>query len=437
MTGLLPDDPIDATLEATLGRLHHTSSNTELEGALLDFGTRAATLTPVQRKIARIVAIKELKTLGIDGPAGLVDSALVTAMPTEGADSGGSGSSVVLKDTEPWPDPVDGFALLDEITATIQRYLAMPNRAALTAALWAVLTHVHDAFHVSPILAVTSPQKRCGKSTLLLVLQALVRRPLPAASITAASLFRTVEKYKPTLLVDEADTFLNNSDDLRGILNSGHLRASAQVIRSVGDDFEPRVFSTWAPKAIALIGRLPDTLEDRSILIPLRRRAPGEHIERLRLDRLWLELEPLRRKLARWGADNLDALTAVDPDVPAELHDRAADNWRPLLAIADVADSAVGGLARKAAVVVSKGVADDDAPPAELLLGDIRHLYDERHADRLMSEDIVESLVAIEDHPWPEWRRGRPLSKRGLARLLAPFGIRPKKVRIGDITARG
>jgi putative DNA primase/helicase len=79
-----------------------------------------------------------------------------------------------------------------------------------------------------------------------------------------------------SLLVDEADSFLGEKEELRGILNSGHTRDAAYVVRTVGDEHEPRRFSTWAAKAVAMIGHLPDTLADRSIIIPMRRRAPGE-----------------------------------------------------------------------------------------------------------------------------------------------------------------
>ncbi len=437
----LPDSPavvgvVDTLIEETLGALNGRSNNGELEYALTLFAIRAATLNPVRSVIARAAALVCLKELGIDAPAKLIDRALAMAALPESTENG-SGSVVLLKDVEPWPEEVDGFAVADEVMAMLLRYVSMSQKSALAVALWVMLTHAHDAFHVSPLLAITSPQKRCGKTTLLHLIQGLARRPLPGANIPAASLFRAVEKFQPTLLVDEADTFLKDNDDLRGVLNSGHVRASAQVIRSVGDDFEPRVFSTWAPKAIALIGRLPDTLEDRSIVIAMRRRASGETIERLRLDRIYEALEPLRQKLARWATDHLEALRYADPEIPAGLHDRAVDNWSPLLAIADQVAAGLGQMAREAAAVVSGGAADDDAPPAELLLGDIRRLFDESGTDRLTSENIVESLVVMEDRPWPEWRRGRPLSKRGLARLLQPFGVRPKKVRVGDTTAQG
>ena len=95
-----------------------------------------------------------------------------------------------------------------------------------------------------------------------------------------------MEKYRPTLLLDEADTVLPRNDELCGLFNSGHTRSAAVVIRTVGDEYEPRAFSTWCAKMIASIGALPETITDRSIVISMKRRAPGEKVERLRLDRL-------------------------------------------------------------------------------------------------------------------------------------------------------
>jgi putative DNA primase/helicase len=136
--------------------------------------------------------------------------------------------------------------------------------------------------------------------------------------------------------VDEADTFIRDSDDLRGILNSGHTRELAFVIRTVGDDHEPRKFSTWGAKAIALIGGLKDTLADRSIEVALKRKLPGEHVERLRHADPEV-LHTLARRCARWAADHAEKIRAARPSMPDGLHDRAQDNWEPLIAIADLA----------------------------------------------------------------------------------------------------
>lgn len=177
-----------------------------------------------------------------------------------------------------WPDPVDGGELLDSLTTTASAHLVLPAGAAETIALWAMFAHAHDCFQISPVLAVTSPTPECGKTTLLTLLGGIVPRPLPGSNITSAALFRAVEKWQPTVLVDEADTFLRESDELRGVINSGHNKAGAFVIRTVGDDHEPARFRTWAPKAIALIGKLPATLASRSLHIELRRKTAAETV---------------------------------------------------------------------------------------------------------------------------------------------------------------
>jgi hypothetical protein len=231
--------------------------------------------------------------------------------------SDGQGQTVFLADPQPWNDTVNGDDLLLQLEALFNAHLTMPHGASETAALWVVFSHAHDAFQVSPLLAVTSPEKNCGKSTLLALLSAVVRKPLPLSSITSASLFRVVEMFSPTLLIDEGDTFLSDDEHLRGILNSGWLRSQAKVIRTVGENHEPCLFSTWGPKAIAMIGSLPGTLADRSVEVRMSRQTPDEQSgkRKLRMDRLG-GLEHFRRKAARWVQDNLEALRKADPEVP-------------------------------------------------------------------------------------------------------------------------
>jgi putative DNA primase/helicase len=152
-------------------------------------------------------------------------------------------------------------------------------------------------------------------------------RPQRTDNVTAAVIFRLVEKCRPALLVDEADTFIRDSDDLRGLLNSGHRRGGT-VIRTVGDDFEPRAFATYSACAVALIGKLPDTLHDRAIIVSLQRKRTDERVKEYRTRRTD-ELDILARQIARWTADNADTVERIDPTVPPGLFNRRADNWRP------------------------------------------------------------------------------------------------------------
>ncbi len=375
----------------------------------------------------------ERKRLGIR--IGTLDAAVAKARGESSSEVTGQGRSLDLPTPEPWPHCIEGAELLGEMTKAVRRYIALPNHADAAIALWAVHTHAAEVSPITPRLAITSPEKRCGKSTLLRVLAKLVAKPLLADNISAASMFRTIELARPTLLIDEADTFLANSEELRGIMNSGHHR-DGQVIRTVGDDHEPRMFSTWAPVAIACIGKLSGTIEDRSVAVPMRRRRTDEPVERFRLDRCD-DLAILAQKSARWATDNLAVLGECDPKVPDELHDRAADNWRPLLAIADVAGGDWPVRARRAAIALCSGDAAEDGSVRVTLLADVKAAFDDVRTDRIGSADLVARLAAREDRPWPEWKNGRPLTVRQLAKLLGPLGIVPTTIRIGDTTPKG
>lgn len=344
------------------------------------------------------------------------------------------GRALSLPAPEPWPAEVEGAELFAELSAAVRRHVVMTDWQADTTALWVAHTHLFDRFAITPRLAITSPEKGCGKTTLLDVLARLVPRPVPTANATAAAIFRLVEASRPTLLIDEADTFLRDNEELRGILNSGH-RQGGSVIRTVGDDHEPRRFATFAPCAIALIGRLPSTLADRSVPIELRRRRADEPAEPYRHDRAG-HLEVLARKLARWALDSADHISGTDPAMPAGIYNRTADNWRPLLAIADAAAVEWPERARRALQCAGPGT-DDDNSARVMLLVDIRAIFAERKADKLSSAELVGALVAIEGRPWAEWKAGKALSTNGLARLLAPFRIMPGTIRSGADTSKG
>ena len=327
--------------------------------------------------------------------------------------------------------------LLDEIGATIKRFVIVPDSSVAAITLWAVLTYCYDSFGVCPILTILSPEKQCGKTTLMEMLMVLVTRCLPTSNCTSAVIFRSVEAFRPTLLIDEADSFMNDQDELRGILDSGHRKAFAFAIRTVGDEHKPAKFSTWCPKAFAAIGKLPDTLMDRSIVIHMRRKTAGESVERLRFERISDEMEPIRRKVARWVQDNHMTIALSDPVGPDSLDDRAQDNWRPLLSIAAAAGGRWPELARQSAIKLSGRRAEVDESARTMLLVDIQAIFNCHGVDRIASDEIVADLVEREDRPWPEWKKGKPITTTQIARLLKPFDIKPKVLRLPSKQARG
>ena len=346
------------------------------------------------------------------------------------------GSAMLFTELEPWPDHVSGTQLLEELVCTLTRYVVLPSDGATAVALWILHSHALDAAQITPRLAIVSPEKRCGKSTLLKLLAALVRRPLPVTNITAGVLFRTIENHCPTLLVDEVDTFLRDRDDVRGVLNAGHDRQTAKVPRCVGDDHEPRVFGVWAPVAFAGIGKQHDTLMDRSIVIAMKRRSVAERVAAFRR-RQREALGDLRRKCIRWARDVLEQLQQVEPAPPPGLDDRAADNWEPLFAIAQVAGGIWPEQARSSALALS-GVerAEEADTHGEQLLTDIRVIFDEGEGGSIPAKDLLDALLALDERPWLEANRGRPLSAAQLGKRLGRFGIHSHTARIGGTTAR-
>lgn len=348
-------------------------------------------------------------------------------------DNGLQGKPLFLREIELHAEPVDGAVLLTDLCRAIRRYVVAENADIVAIALWCVHAHAIDAFGISPFLNLSSPEKGCGKSTTLTAISYLLPRPLLSASVSPASIFRAIELYKPSFLIDEADAFENLNEDLRGLLNASHLRASAQAIRVVGDNHEPRMFSTWCPKAISLIGRLPGTLEDRSVVVDMKRRKKDELCERFSAIDSHPELETLGQKAARWVKDNFDAIRQARP-VAEGIDLRIYDNWMPLLAVADLAGDQWPTCARIAANWFAAKAADSPSIKVELLV-DMAEVMEGQ--DRMFSEDIVKALTDMADRPWPTFSRGKPITQVQIGRMVRGFGIKSKNVRIKDKQAKG
>lgn len=274
----------------------------------------------------------------------------------------GTGQRFEIKDPEPWPKAVDGVQLLDDLAATFRRFVVLPDHGDTIAALWTIHSYAFELGDITPILVICSPEKGCGKTTFRDVLAALVRAPLSTDGISASALFRVIEKWHPTMLLDDFDSWGRENEELRGVLNTGH-RKGGVLIRCVGDDSEPHGFSTFAPKAINLIGRLHPTLHDRAILITLRRRLRGELIDSLH----GFKREELQRKCARWVRDNTGRIESAKPAMPDGLFNRQADNWRPLLALADVVGENWPEKAKQAALAAFTSTNDGESSAIMLL----------------------------------------------------------------------
>ena len=194
---------------------------------------------------------------------------------------------------------------MGELVAIIKKHIVTEDHCRIAIALWIILSYLIDQVDIMPLLGIVSPEKRCGKTRLLSLLLKLVRRPVPGVLLTGPTVYRAIEKWHPTLLVDEADGVLKDSRghdnlELRSVINSGHTRDMAYVPRCVGEAHDVQNLSTWAPKAIALIGRMPDSMMDRAIAIGLKRKTKTETVARIRETPAKV-FDELRSKIVRLG----------------------------------------------------------------------------------------------------------------------------------------
>lgn len=346
-----------------------------------------------------------------------------------------TGGKSMFKTVEPYRYPVAAITLLDEIRKTLLRFIICTSETATAATLWIVFTWLIDRMQVAPIAMITAPEKRCGKSQLLDFIGRLSKKALVASNISPAAVFRVIEAHNPTLLIDEADTFLRENEELRGVINSGHTRQSAYVIRTVGDDHEPKQFGTFGPKCVCGIGKQAETLMDRSIVLELRRKMPTETVQRLRHAEPGL-FDRLASKLARFAEDFGEKIEAQRPDLPEKLNDRAQDNWEPLLQIADFAGGHWPSSARNAALKIS-GEKEDAQSVSTELLADIQSVFEEKRTQRIYTADLIVALVADDEKSWATYNRGQPLSPKQLARRLQEFGIKSKDMRSGIEVKKG
>jgi uncharacterized protein DUF3631 len=331
-------------------------------------------------------------------------------------------------------------ALLGEIGALLRRFVVMSPAQARVVALWVLHTHLIEASEATPYLAITSAEKRSGKTRLLEVLELLVARPWFTGRTTAAVLPRKIDSDSPTLLLDESDAAFAGDKEyaeaLRGVLNSGHRRGGkTTVCVGQGANISFKDFSTFCPKAIAGIGKLPDTVADRAIPVRLERRAPGERVDRFR----WREVEPqaqqLRHRLVALADVVAEILIKAQPDLPNELDDRAWDGVEPLLAIAELTGGNWPVEARAACVELYGGRELEDESTGIRLLSDIHDVFGER--DRISTSDLLGALNGLDEAPWGEWF-GKPLTSRALADLLKPYEIHSRTIKLADKrTAKG
>jgi hypothetical protein len=346
-------------------------------------------------------------------------------------------------------------ALLDQVHQFLRAYVAWPSDAAAVAiTLWAAHTHMVTAFESTPRLALLSPEKQCGKTRVLELLELLCVGTERLNDASAAYMFRRIGEGGVTIALDEADTIWKrgkadeSAEALRSIVNAGHRQGSfVGRAHPTSNGIELVRFPVYAPVALAGIGNcLPDTILDRAVIVQMRRRAPDERVAEFRARTTGPEGRTLGTLLAAWAADAADKVGNPWPMMPDDVTDRAADVWEPLLMVADLAGGHWPDKARDACVGFVTGAREDTASVGIRLLGDLLAVFrDDTNgeiASALWSKTILDRLHAMPEAPWGDWY-GKPLNERGLAKLLKPYrdgdgkSISSKDVRLGETNRKG
>ena len=340
----------------------------------------------------------------------------------------------------------DARELLDSASRFLRKFVSLSDSQARAITLWVAHTHSFYAADCTPYLSVNSAEPESGKTRLLEVLEVLVPNPWFTGRVSPAVLTRKIDARCPTVLLDESDTAFGGereyAETLRGVLNTGYRRGGkASCCVGQGANISYKDFATFSPKAIAGIGRLPDTVASRSIPIRLKR-APRATIEKFRKREAEREGSKIADQLAAWCKANIEKLRAARPEFPHQLSDRQSDVCEPLFAIADLAGGDWPQSARSALVeLCAQGRAQDDSIGVKLL-ADIRYIFDHPQGqdgesappvDRIASCDLAYALGEMEDRPWAEWGKfQKPITQPQLARQLAKYEITPASLRLPD-----
>jgi hypothetical protein len=392
---------------------------------------RAALLFPLAASV-RVISTYPKKDLAEMVDSGLTREAL----------------AALIADTPTW-EPETLAQILVEVMTALTKYIKMDEDQAVFCTLWAAHTHAMKAFDYTPYLSISSSDTKCGKTHLMLIIGYFSSTPMNCTTISVSAMFRAIEKWQPTLLMDEADNLLAAQDDLsdalRGVLNSGHQRGMFAV-RSVGqgDNLEPRKFPVFGAKVFTHVKALPDSTMTRAMKIRLKP-AGRRAIPHFRPSKVEKECAGLRAKLEAAIVSLVARLSEMEIDMPEELDGREADICEPLVAIADLAGHGWPDLARSSMIHLSIAGAESGDSLQKMLITDIRKIFDgedlhpgdeslaKDRCDEISSANLVKRLVDMEERPWAEMPRShKAITQNTLARMLRVYDIQPGHIWDGD-----
>lgn len=395
---------------------------------------QAVNLEYAQKQIAELVKLDELsyqiqkrkiaKELGM----GVNDLDKVVKQERQGLEL--AKIATLTADIEPYSSRVNGDELAHEILTIVKNHIVCSDAVAITVTLWIFFSWCIDIAYIAPIAWINAPEKRCGKTQLATLMGRMSKRTIMASNVSQSALFRTIERYKPTFVIDEADSFFHGDADLKNIINCGFSRDNPYVWRCVGDNHEPIPFNVFGAKIISGIGKLPTTVMDRSISLTLRRALPHEKKQRIK-ELPKATTETIKAKLARWADDNMDRVATAKPAIPESIYNREFDTWEILFQIADTLGGNWLQLTTNACLAITQ---TDSKEPSENeeLLADIKAIFEGQGVDSIATRDLLSALIGADSDGltkrWATSNKGQPMTDRQLAKRLKDFEIKSSKI---------
>ena len=326
----------------------------------------------------------------------------------------------IPEDLEPWPEPVGTAELLGAIEAKFCRYVVASAAIDTASTLWTAFTHVVEVATHAPKLVFTFPEKDAGKSLAQDVLRWMVLRPYAAIEATGAAVYRIVDRLRPTLLLDEADTLFARRNVLAHIINASWSNSGRKIPR-VGLGGRIEEFDVYSAQLISMKGlRMPDTVLSRCIICMIWPKLASESVVEFNYQDDE-EFKVIRRKLSRWAIDNAVTLRDAKPSFPPGFVNRVHVNWRMLFAIADLAGGRWPERARNAALKLEAG-RDEPSETIRLFQG-LRDVWG--GVEKRTSASLCEALAKHPSREWANFRGKGPIGPHQLAALLRDFQIGP------------
>ncbi len=325
--------------------------------------------------------------------------------------------------------------VLTKMADDIRSHMILQHSShADAAALWAVATYRMDLWSIFPKFLINSPDKECGKTTFLELMEAIVLKPVMASNLTTSSFFRFIEEQQPTYLIDEADLSIKNNNQLLSLLNASHRKRGAYKINSESNskgNWTPKQWSLWTPQVIAGIGQQKDTLMSRSICVNLRRKMQNESVKTKR-DDYFESLQELRECLESWTS--LLTLNDHHWEAPSQGSDRSKDNWKPLFVVAAAAG---GGWIDKAHAAYEqlevKSKASKSISIGTELLIDIRRILSRKNDVQIKASELRQELTLLEDSEWYSFNGYKGITQKWLSNKLKGYGVETEKTRDANV----